>query len=110
MGPPDNLAFQFNFSGEVTHFAPAQLTSSALADDMHGYVSGAELQRRLVNFLAASADSRGSRDDGGDNNNAFQTLHGHISSDVTAHAVPSGLPTRDGQIKIQRPRTAGFEP
>jgi hypothetical protein len=58
---------------------PRWRRDSGLAD-RDDDVGSAELQRRLSNFLAASAERSGGSNDRGNHDNAFQTLHGLLSS------------------------------
>jgi hypothetical protein len=54
---------------------------------MDGNVAGAQLHGRLVNFLAASANGGNRSNHRRDDDNAFETLHGILSSELTAVAV-----------------------
>jgi hypothetical protein len=58
----------------------ASLASLSGLADGNDNVGSAELQRRLSQFLAASAECGGGGNDRGDDDNAFQTLHGLLSS------------------------------
>jgi hypothetical protein len=60
-----------------TNEAVASWRPSPLANGNH--VGSAELQRRLSNFLAASAEGNGGQQRSNDDS-AFQTLHGLLSS------------------------------
>jgi hypothetical protein len=62
-------------------FCSSVAINSQLANEMHNRnVSSAELQRLVVDFLAASAESGGSSYDRRNDDNAFQTLHCLLSS------------------------------
>jgi hypothetical protein len=54
----------------------AELASNLRNND----VAGAELHRGMLNFLAASAKSGGRGNDRRNDDDAFQTLHGLLSS------------------------------